>query len=179
MVYDSTYYVGEKCLPLILRNTYFGGDGTITVGLMRQNRNVWLDIMSSIEGIFTGFDPAVGWTSVFASAKAGFKDPNAGTQQDRAYIIDWRGEKTGKWYWNLCQDDWDAVMVPVRRAESFASNGTWVSGSTSFLSDWVGDEWRPLEDGGICGDWVRLRPPPGMGQSGDLNWGDVADAIYH
>lgn len=180
VVYDPTYYIGAKCLPLILKNTYFGGAGTISVGLMRRNRNVWLDVLSRVGGIFSGFDPVVNWTSVFASAKAGFKDPNAGNPYDRSYIIDWRGEKTGKWYWNLCQDDWDAVMVPVRRADSYASNGVWSYGGTLFLSSWVGDEWRPLgTGGGICGDWVSLRPPPGMQRAGNFDWGGAADAIYH
>lgn len=179
LVYDSMYYVGAKCLPLILRNSYFGSAGTISVGLMRRNRNVWLDIMSRASGIFSGFDPVVGWTSVFASAKAGFKDPNDVNPYDRSYIVDWRGEKTGKWYWNLCQDDWDAVMVPVRRAESSAVSGVWSYGNTRFLSSWVGDTWKPLGYGTGIGDWVSLRPPPGMWSPGNLDWGGVADAIYH
>lgn len=189
-LYNSCY-VGERAKPLILKQNYFGQDGTISVGLARGNKNVWQRILGSIEGLFTAFDPAVAWTWAFSSAKAGYKDPDG--SNDREYQVCWRGEKgvdvgdrgSRRTYWNLCQDDWDAVFVPVRRAHSKASgadyqSGAWGEGDTGFLVDWITSAWKNLDDDGFTWNvsWLTTTSaPPGM--SGLLNWKDLSDVMYH
>ena len=174
-------YIGERAKPLIFRENYFGGDGTITVGLARENENVWRRILGVVEGIFTAFDPAMKWSWAFASAKAGYKYKTA-TEEGRAYRVDWRDDQQD---WNLCQSDWDAVFVPVRQAQSLAKDGAWNDGSKGVLADWIGGNWRkfgawfPLPMLDL--DWYLVGVPPGMGNGvfNMLDWGRLTDVMYH
>ena len=140
-------YEGEECHPYVLDQEYFQKNGTITVGLAVENKNPWAPILGDvIRGIFSAFNIGNGmsWTPqyivCFASAKAGYK--YIGEDEDnekRAYRIDW---KAVDWTdegqsWNLCQSDWDAVLIPVRRAESPASGGSWQESVGSFLATYI------------------------------------------
>ena len=130
--------------PEILKPEYFGKEGTITVGLAVKNENPWCSVMrlmarpeGQLSGLFAAFNHFCEKTVVFSSAKAGYKfleeDEATGV---RGYRIDWMGSEDA-WQdrqqsWNLCQSDWDAVMVPVRMAKARAQGGEWV-GRKDFL----------------------------------------------
>lgn len=174
--------------PLVLRDTYFGEKGTITVGLACYNENPWYRIFKNsagvgkgiLGGIFAAFNPYkhVEWSWAFSSAKAGykFKDENLET---RDYMVDWNGNQL----WNLCQSDWDAVFVPVRRAVSMAKDRKW-EGGTSPLHDWImGDGWEPLGSLSVPYRVSSMPDLPGMhvggGSSGGIQWNKVADMLYH
>ena len=184
-IYDEWCYVGERTKPLILRKSYFGKKGTISVGVARKNENVWMRVLGMVEGIFHAFDPFVEWTWVFASAKAGYKDPDR--PEGAAYIVDWRGDTGADGsYWNLCQDDWDAVFVPVRQAESFAA-GVWTPDDKNFLRNWVSNksDWLPVNKVSApeVSEWADVRAPPQMltdsGRQEPLNWEKLTDVMYH
>ena len=124
-----------RARPHQLNQNYFGKDGTISVGLACQNENPWSPILGTIsKGIFSAFNPYTDWTVCFASAKAGYKRQVGAAPSTRNYRIDWNGIEN----WNLCQSDWDAVLVPVRMAQSHAANGRW-AGAQRFLAGWVND----------------------------------------
>ena len=142
--YDS-YFDGEAAKPLVLTEAYFNKNGTITVGLAVENRNPWTPILgAAIRGVFSAFNIGGAvfplYTVCFASAKTGYKETarlNWGNTRaletgDRAYRVDWEDGD-----WNLCQSDLDAVLIPVRRAESPASNGSWSDGNLNFLDDYA------------------------------------------
>ena len=182
-------YVGVKAMPLVLDSSYFGKAGTISVGIRRQNENVFVRFLNSIEGIFTAFDPdwnGVGeatHTYVFASAKAGYKDKGEAASS-LAYKIDWQ---PGNQKWNLCQSDWDAVFVPVRKAYSDAISGFWLDGGDEMLEDWVQrdtDMWKPLGSGNE-GDYTcrNIDAPRGMllgnGHDGTLKWRELSHVMFH
>ena len=193
-LYNSAY-VGERAKPLILKQSYFGKAGTISVGIRQKNENVFLRMLGKIEGIFKAFDPD--WneegedthTYVFASAKAGYRDKGSSQSRtdygSRAYRIDWQ---PGNQDWNLCQSDWDAVFVPVRRAYSYASMGQWDDGyGDGMLEDWVvnkADEWKPLAGNGgddyICDN---IYAPGGVlrgnGHDGTLKWRELSHVMFH
>ena len=181
-LYNSCY-VGERAKPLILRMNYFGRAGTITVGLSRQNRNVWGRILGMIQGIFTAFDSSVSWTWAFASAKAGYVNKGDAPSL-QSYQVDWQDANQA---WNLCQSDWDAVFVPVRHAHSLAYNGRWDSWQHSVYSGWIDDvgDWKPVNettDNRIDG-WNAVEAPRGMltvgGARGALAWEGLDDVTYH
>lgn len=166
-LYDS-YYIGAQALPLVLRENYFGKDGTITVGIVRKNQNVWERILGAVDGIFCAFDPD--WTGdvntsktfVFASAKAGYVDKTSDRVADAQridYRIDWQ---TGNQKWNLCQGNWDAVFVPVRMSNSLAVDGKWQDADDRVLEDLIGRaSWRSLDgkqSSGI-GSWREISAP--------------------
>ena len=184
--------------PNKLSDSYFGGRGTITVGLACYNENPWYRIFRSyagidgergaLRGIFGAFNPYrfVEWTWAFSSAKAGYRYKGDGAPA-RSYMVHLDSEKKS---WNLCQSDWDAVFVPVRRAVSSAS-GTAESRGWTFL------EGAPLESWIIGGEWVALGDAASMpaysvaampdlplmhdgsGAINTLDWGRLADLLYH
>ena len=141
-VWDDRYE-GARARPLILRDTYFGKSGTITVGLVANNQNPLTPILgTAITGLFSAFSIGkdLTWTPqytvCFASAKAGYKYLGEDVDNEtRAYRISWEDadwRENGQ-AWNLCQSDWDAVLIPVRRAETFAS------GRGGYDAIWDGD----------------------------------------
>ena len=180
-------YEGAQARPLILRDTYFGEKGTITVGLACYNENPWYGIFQNsagvgrgiLSGIFAAFNPYkdVEWSWAFSSAKAGYKFKNEDLDR-RDYMIDWKGSNQS---WNLCQSDWDAVFVPVRRAVSKAEDGEWTYREGPPLDAWIKNgDWQPLKNSG--GAYVVSNMPrlPGMNGSGSgINWNRVAEMLYH
>ena len=165
----------------------FGEKGTITVGLACYNENPWYGIFQNsagvgrgiLSGIFAAFNPYkdVEWSWAFSSAKAGYKFKNEDLDR-RDYMIDWKGSNQS---WNLCQSDWDAVFVPVRRAVSKAEDGEWTYREGPPLDAWIKNgDWQPLKNSG--GAYVVSNMPrlPGMNGSGSgINWNRVAEMLYH
>lgn len=198
-------YVGECAKPLVLKKSYFGANGTITVGVACKTANAWGRFADVFTGLYSIFNPSVGWSWAFASAKAGYRDPDADVSNDeqgerRLYRVHWdlgNGTEVSddkKKPWNLVMNDWDAVMVPVRQAKGFATGekiadvdvSAWVSISTGFLSDWIKKGWKGLDGKEVeeMPKWDEIGPPPGMvaedsGKSGKLDWKELADAMYH
>lgn len=182
-LYTGTY-VGMKALPLVMDLNYFGKAGTISVGIRRQNGNVFARIVGMIDGFLRAFDPdwngagTATHTYVFASAKAGYK--NKGDPLETAdYRIDWRPNDQG---WNLCQSDWDAVFVPVRMAKAMAAMGHWLLDDENVLENWVSDDgaWRTLDGGrGDVKGWNAISAPSGVRHAGTLDWRGVSHVLYH
>ena len=134
--------------PRKLKKEYFNRNGTITVAVAVVNRNPWASILgNAIQGLFSAFNIGRGvnigggvnplHTVCIASAKAGYKylGENEG---NRKYRISWEDVNwnTPGQSWNLCQSDWDAVLIPVRRAETFAKGK---GGDDAVWDDEVGD----------------------------------------
>lgn len=192
-LYTGTF-TGMKAMPIVVEQSYFGRAGTISVGIRRKDENVFLRILGKIEGIFKAFDPD--WnggedthTYVFASAKAGYK--NKGDDVDSlGYKIDWDDNNQD---WNLCQSDWDAVFVPVRRARSYALGASVGSAWSELFSaddmmyDWVvnkADAWKPLAENGDSGyDYQDVYAPGGVlrgnGHEGVLKWRELSHVMFH
>ena len=180
---------GEKVYarPLVLRGSYFGEAGTITVGLAKYNENPWYRILktktdtaSILKGIFAAFNPYrfVEWTWAFSSAKAGYRKSGDGKRDYRIY-----GNTDGEW--NLKVDDWDAVFVPVRRAVSMVdADGEWNYSETPPLRDWIeGGVWKPLSGSSVSYSVSNMPDLPLMdtryGAEGNLDWNKIAEMLYH
>ena len=128
------FYDGERAFPQVLTKEYFGSAGTITVGIAVPNSNPFARIIGSVSGIFSAFNPGAAKTVCFSSAKAGYGRILGDANNNRCYSIDWNDDQS----WNLCQSDWDAVFVPVRRAGpagSKAEKGAWQGDVAPFLGD--------------------------------------------
>ncbi len=179
---------GEAARPLILNSFYFGETGTITVGLAKYNENPWYRILKTktdaagiLKGIFAAFNPYkyMEWTWAFSSAKAGYKYKGDEEKdgEKRKYRIDWR---EGNQSWNLCQSDWDAVFVSVRRAVSQAKDGEWIDSNVPELGKWITDEdgWKKLSGSSTVSYKVGDMPAlPGMdwNEDGDTDWSIAGD----
>lgn len=178
-IYSQRYYVGARAEPRILTDSYFGEKGTISVGVAVDNSNPWAAVLAPaaklLSGIYSAFNHFVEKTVVFASAKAGYKylgeDPAS-----RQYIIDWTD---GTWTeesqsWNLCQSDWDAVLIPVRMAKSPAADGRWGTAGR-FLYDWASELGVDVDLCFAGGTGV----PPEERPKAFHEWNKLGDASWH
>ncbi len=198
---DPQFY-GQTACPRVLRKSYFGEKGTISVGISVDNTNPWADVLgyagNVLGGIYSAFNPFITDTVVFASAKAGYKylgkDPSS-----REYRIDW---DEGNQEWNLCQSDWDAVLIPVRMAKSPATDGRW-GAAGRFLYDWAselgvdvdlcfaGGTWTPSDERPKAfHEWNKLGAAPRHAEQVNarwqvennaqtLDWDKLTDRMFH
>ena len=176
---------GFRACPIVLEPSYFGRDGTITVGFACENANPWLSVLKTITGgIFSAFDPYCMKTVVFASAKAGYRTYDEGMSRGRNYQVDWKNEEE----WNLYTSDWDAVLMPVRMAKTMATDRHWDPAEGNFLGEWVeqlgvrDDEMRaggedaladaklPTGDEESLSAWWRKQPPPNRTFAVQTKW---------
>lgn len=172
-------YEGEPCRPLVLTRDYFGRQGTITVGIACANKNPFSWFGNVSKGIYSAFNPFVSKTVCFSSAKAGYK--NAGedvADTARAYRVDWRN---GHWSgagasWNLCQSDWDAVFVPVRRAQATAQDSAWGAAGRP-LEGWL-EKLDVAQSVFRAGDGARARWNVGSPAS-RIDWTKLQDRMFH
>lgn len=189
---EHSHYETAKAMPWFVDLDYFSSDGTVSVGVARrmdEGENVWSRITGTAQGLFAAFTPSVRWTWAFSSAKAGYHRPSDSDRDSRAYDISWRGDSQGhgfetvggeRKYWNLCETDWDAVFLPVRKAKTMANASVWTIGSTGFMQNWVTGTWTPLGGGSVGSEMANVSAPPevGLGRS-KLDWGRITDVMYH
>lgn len=186
---SHSHYETATAMPWFVDLDYFSSDGTVSVGVARRADNVWSRITGTAQGLFAAFTPSVQWTWAFSSAKAGYHRPSDSDRDSRAYDISWRGDSQGhgfetvdgeRKYWNLCETDWDAVFLPVRKAKTMANASVWTIGSTGFMQDWVTGTWTPLGGGSVGSDMANVSAPPEVGGGrGKLDWGRITDVMYH
>ena len=201
-VIDGYCAVG-KTQPHVLAKNYFGRAGTITVGLARYNENPFAKIFAGdpstvggriVSGLFAAFNPFNEWSWAFSSAKAGYlqlgQEFDDNGAPSRKYKIDWNGDQT----WNLCQSEWDAVFVPVRRAKSLASDGAWQDSDYNILEDmvysggwqWLGEatsyqKWADVPAGGttVAGDGSHYVQWNVQNPGKNLDWDRLSDRMFH
>lgn len=119
--------------PVQLTRNFFGKDGTIVVAAKKSMVNPFEIIFGSSDsnsgfyGAFSGTGQEM-WTISTARAGLRFNTDAVGN-----YRVQWPGTHTSQYniksVWNLCEEDWDAVMLPVARAWNDTATNAW--GSTS------------------------------------------------
>jgi hypothetical protein len=164
--------------PRVLTREYFGSNGTITVGIAVPNSNPFGRIIGSVAGIFSAFNPGVARTVCFSSAKAGYGAILGNANGGRRYSIDWN---PGNQAWNLCQSDWDAVFVPVRRSVSEAVSGLWRGIGTPFLGAYVRGRLGCANGDFASSDRWRIGKGSGdlIPAGGNLNWNQMHNRMFH
>ena len=162
---EDGYFKGDSddedqmAKPQLLKADYFGGKGTISVGLARKSANPFAMIFD-VGGIFTAFDSFGSWTVALASAKAGYAH-NIPDDDGRDYWISYKrhwGDKSEPL--NMSQSNWDAVLIPVRMAKSKADGRDWpeegsgnkkpqwhAEGISDHIETWMGGAWKDLLTG--------------------------------
>ena len=119
--------------PAKLAPAFFGAPGTILVTVKRPMVNPFTYFIPQasrgIYGAFNGPEADGRDMWVISTARAGIRldgDPEGN------YRVLFPGETSsaskysgGEGTWNLCEEDWDAVMIPVDRAWHDASSGNW------------------------------------------------------
>ena len=168
--------------PNKVQESYFGEKGSIVVGVARRNSNPWEHILGRIEGIFKAFNPYVKWSVAFASAKAGYVTLNESSSGgDMPYHVDWKsgGWKSDSESWNLCQSDWDAILIPVRMAPNDAKDGSWHDSDDSVLANAVGGSWKSLTGSASAPNLAQLKAPEGLQGGGNIDWRGASHVMFH
>ena len=169
--------------PNKVDESYFGDKGSIVVGVARRNSNAWGHVLGMIEGIFKAFDPHLEWSVAFAAAKAGYVTLNESSSGgDMPYHVDWQsgGWQTDAESWNLCQSDWDAMLIPVRMARNDAKDGSWSDSDDSVFNKAVGGSWKSLTGNSSKPNLAKMKAPGGLQSSGGtINWRELSRVTYH
>ena len=123
--------------PAVLDPGFFGASGTVLVAAKCKTGNplsAWLGA-DAANGVFSAFNGTGRDMWALSTARAGVRlgAGAADSDDEGAYRILFPGDRSskpkyssGNGTWNLCEDDWDAVMIPVNRAWHDASQGEWV-----------------------------------------------------
>ena len=84
-------------------------------------------------------------------------------------------------HWNIKWGDWDAVMLPLRRAWYTGENGQWTGGqgAAQLLSTVEGESWKSLPAYGGGGALGTQSAPELMGGGGNINIGGSENDILH
>lgn len=115
--------------PVTLTRNFFGQDGAILVAAKKSMVNPFEmifgenDSNSGLYGAFNGTKRDM-WT--VSTARAGLRFNTDGTGN---YRVQWPGTHASQYntnsVWNLCEEDWDAVMLPVARAWNDTTTNAW------------------------------------------------------
>ena len=122
--------------PAMLDRRFFGQPGSIVVAANRPMVNPFTVIMgaNASAGLYGAFNNSTGWDMwVVSTARAGVR--LAGDAAGHYRVLHPPRTYSNARYtnnvWNLCEEDWDAVMIPVSRAWHDASTGAWAGEASS------------------------------------------------
>lgn len=114
--------------PYRLTPGYFGRAGTIVVAAKQRMTNPFdaLFTLPSDKGAYGMFDISSTDMWAVSAARAGVKLGGSST----FYTVQWPGATFAhsdylNGVWNLCEEDWDAVILPVNRAWNGTNAGSW------------------------------------------------------
>ena len=125
---------GETAFPVRLRNSFWGGNGSILVAAQAAAFNPF-SVMGNADGLFAnnlwrGNRPFFTVSAARAGLRFQRSDPIG------HYRVFYPGDNeadnlksltnyNSDGIWNLCEEDWDAVLLPLRRAWCSTAGGRW------------------------------------------------------
>ena len=115
-------------VPVRLTPAFFGQAGSIVVAAKKRTANPFLDLFGDVTGLYGAFNGTGRDMWAVSAARAGVRTNNDGTNgryqvRRPADTITAAGYTNG--VWNLCEEDWDAVMLPVSRAWNNTRINAW------------------------------------------------------
>ena len=192
-VTDPAYFETVPARAHKLKDIFFGKVGTIVVGLSRRMNNPFQFVVpglspgdrSMYEAFTLDDDRRFMWTA--AAARAGYWLPGTSVEDGDYQITYWRNDPpdVNVMHWNIKWSDWDAVLLPLRRAWTQGVNGEWLGGPTAaqILSSVSGGSWTALPSYGGSGA-LGPRSSPQLMAGGaepgpDFTPGDTRKFVYH
>jgi Flp pilus assembly protein TadG len=140
--------------PLGLKKSYFEGDGTILVACARPIRHPFRLFINNggSGGFYDAFKGADAnnkprYMMAVSASRAGYRDGSEGNYNPCNDMIS--GNSFYNSTKNLGETDWDAVLIPIRRAWTGRAGGTWDTGhEADVLKElWEGNRWQSLSGG--------------------------------
>lgn len=128
-VRDSYFKSGCAPQERMLTRDYFLQSGAVAVGVARRVRNpfsAYLEPGATATGLFSLFDASAGDRQAWAVsvARAGYRHGADEGSYDPHATDEWLADRTVD-QGNLSISDWDAVLVPIRRAWVMATATGW------------------------------------------------------
>lgn len=116
-------------VPTILSPGFFGRDGSIVVAARTNANNPFVAPLGAeaVNGLYGAFNGNAAYLWAISSSRAGIRLSGDAVGNYRVSFPGAAAAGYTSGVWNLCEDDWDAVMIPVARAFSDASGGSWNS----------------------------------------------------
>ena len=122
----------SKARPLKLDKSFFGKAGSIVVAAKRTMTNPFDALGMEAGGLYDAFGMRELGLRHFdmwavSAARAGVRLRNDQGTPGR-YVVQYPGDTAGGYrngVWNLCEEDWDAVLIPVSRAWCETEPGKW------------------------------------------------------
>ena len=140
-LYD-TCFSGKTAFPVRLRNTFWGRAGSIIVAAQTPALNPF-SVVFRDNNIGSGIYANAVWrgrrnTFAVSASRAGLRFQNKDRVQAGEYLVQYPGDNSTNslssstrynsvGVWNLCEEDWDAVMLPLKRAWCDTTPGSWVN----------------------------------------------------
>ena len=156
-VQDGYFETREAAKPFRLKKEFFGGKGTILVGVKRRLNNPFAFLFDggSAQGLFSAFtirDKRSMWA--VAAARGAYAPPDHSRKGSyEATFLNVNAAES----WNLCEADWDAVFIPVVNAFDEGVDRVFKKSGKNPLSE----VYAKLSPGSVSA-------PPGMSGSFDL-----------
>jgi hypothetical protein len=137
---DTAYFEMPYSRPVQLTNNFFGADGSIVVAAKRELTNPFAiflgnDASSALYGAFNGTGNDM-WAISAARAGLRFNSQSPGQYSVfRQNATDTRSQYNTARVWNLCEEDWDAIMLPISRARNTTQVNGWGTGQSNGIDD--------------------------------------------
>jgi len=198
-VENPKYFETVEARVRALLPNFFGKDGTLVVGLSRRMNNPLQFFAPGTSGgdrsMYNAFtlndDSRFMWTA--SAARAGYhfeapppsQVPNELGDYQATYWHDPDKQNPNGFldnipHWNIKWGDWDAIMLPLRRAWYTGENGQWKGGqgAAQLLGAVEGESWKALPAYGGGGALGTQSAPQLMG-GGNMNIAGAENDILH
>ena len=133
-------FSGQTAFPVRLTNAFWGRSGSIVVAAQTPAANPFSAVLGE-NNIDSGIYSNAVWMGrrnffAVSAARAGLRFQNAAAVGD--YLVQHPGDVVSTGWtrynsagvWNLCEEDWDAVMLPLKRAWCSTQDGAWQNYAT-------------------------------------------------
>lgn len=127
--YRDEYFTSAVANPYMLTQTFFGKAGSIIVAAKQPVINPFQALSFDTNTFYGAFNPTLGDLWCISASRAGVK-LDADTVNGY-YRVLYPGDNgnvggySGTGVWNLCEENWDAVMLPISRAWNDTNVNSW------------------------------------------------------
>ena len=127
--YRDNFFTSETARPYALTQSFFGKAGSIIVAAKRPATNPFNALAVDTNGFYGAFNTNIGDLWCISASRAGVKlDSDTNNGYYRVLFPGANGAVggyNGTGVWNLCEENWDAVMLPISRAWNDTNVNSW------------------------------------------------------
>ena len=127
--YRDRYFTSAIANPYALTQSFFGKAGSIIVAAKRPVINPFGALSFDTDKFYGAFNASIGDIWCISASRAGVKlDSDTENGYYRVLFPGANGSVggyNGTGVWNLCEENWDAVMLPISRAWNDTNVNNW------------------------------------------------------